>query len=90
MDGDRSIECESGPKYFCFEFRTGEHTQRLKITNEAAWIVREMLDAMHPNICGGSNPLWHRVQAMRKGNSIPNARDHRCSPEASDTTQKDK
>jgi hypothetical protein len=67
MDGDRSIECESGPEYFCFEFRTGKHTQRLKITNEAAWIVREMLDALHPNICGSNNPMWHKVQAMRKG-----------------------
>jgi hypothetical protein len=81
MSGDRSIECESGPNYFCFEFRTGKHTQRLKITNEAAWIVREMLDAMHPNICGSSNPLWHKVQAMRKGSTIPNVRDHRCLPE---------
>jgi hypothetical protein len=72
MDGDRSIECESGPNYFCFEFRTGKHTQRLKITNDAAWIVRELLDAMHPNIRGSSNPLWHKVQAMRKGDSIPN------------------
>jgi hypothetical protein len=72
MEGDRSIECESGPNYFCFEFRTGKHTQRLKITNDAAWIVREMLDAMHPNIYGSSNPLWHKVQAIRKGDTIPN------------------
>jgi hypothetical protein len=79
MDGDRSIECESGPGYFCFEFRTGKHTQRLKITNDAAWIVREMLDAMHPNICGSNNPLWHKVQAMRNGSapSLPLAPNER-------------
>lgn len=67
LDATRRIRCESGGGFFCFEFTTGNKTQRLKLTDQAAWMVREMIDAMHPNICGSSNPLWHRVQEVRKG-----------------------
>jgi hypothetical protein len=69
MTMDRRIRCESAGGFFCFEFTTGAKTQRLKLTDDAAWIVREMLDAMHPNICGSSNPLWHKVQAMRESSA---------------------
>lgn len=72
IDATRRIRCESGGGFFCFEFTTGAKTQRLKLTDDAAWMVREMLDAMHPRICGSNNPLWHKVQAMRNSDTIPN------------------
>jgi hypothetical protein len=79
MTGARRIRCESGGGFFCFEFKTGKKIQKLKITDEAAWIMREMLDAMHPRICGSNNPLWHKVQAMRNGSapSLPLAPNER-------------
>jgi hypothetical protein len=73
IDATRRIRCESGGGFFCFEFTNGAKTQRLKLTDDAAWRVREMLDAMHPRICGSNNPMWHKVQAMRRGDIIPNA-----------------
>jgi hypothetical protein len=33
-----------------------------------------MISEMHPRICGSSNPVWHKVQAMRKGDTIPNSK----------------
>jgi hypothetical protein len=75
----RRIRCESGGGFFCFEFKTGKKIQKLKITDQAAWVVREMLDAMHPRICGSNNGLWHKVQAMRNGSapSLPLAPNER-------------
>ena len=72
MTLNRRIRCDSGGGFFCFEFKSGKRIQRVKLTDEAAWMVREMIDSTHPRIAGSSNPLWHKVQAMRKGNTIPN------------------
>ncbi len=72
IDATRRIRCESGGGFFCFEFTNGNEMRKVKLTDDAAWLVGEMISAMHPRICGSSNPLWHKVQAMRKGNTIPN------------------
>jgi hypothetical protein len=74
IDATRRIVGESGGGFFCFEFTTGAKKQRLKLTDDAAWMVGEMIGAMHPRISGSSDPLWHRVQALRKGDTIPNTK----------------
>jgi len=74
---DRVIRCQAAGGFFCFEFQVetlyGPQSQRLKITNDAAWLVWQIIGAMHPDVCGGNDPLWHKYQAAKKADTIPNA-----------------
>ena len=39
---------------------------RIELTDDEAWVIGEMISAMHPRTLGSSNPLWHRIQEQRQ------------------------
>jgi len=74
LDATRKVVCQSGLGVFDFEFHNGNKIQRLKVSDDAAWIIGEMISSMHPHILGSNNPLWHQVQSLRQGDTIPNTK----------------
>ena len=62
----RSIKAEQGDGVFRFALKDGRKTRKIELTDDEAWVIGEMISAMHPKILGSSNPLWHRIQEQRQ------------------------
>ena len=62
----RSIKAEQGGGLFRFALKDGRKTRKIELTDDEAWVICEMISAMHPKILGSSNPLWHRIQEQRQ------------------------
>ena len=62
----RSIKAEQGAGVFSFALKDGRKTRKIELTDDEAWVIGEMISAMHPRTLGSSNPLWHRIQEQRQ------------------------
>lgn len=62
----RSIKAEQGGGVFRFALKDGRKTRKIELTDDEAWVIGEMISAMHPRTLGSSNPLWHRIQEQRQ------------------------
>ena len=66
LKNGRTIKAEHCDGAFRFSLKNGRKTRKIELTDDEAWVVGQMISAMHPKILGSSNPLWHRIQEQRR------------------------
>jgi hypothetical protein len=62
----RKIKVEHGNGVFLFKITKARKSRNIKMLEDEAWIFMKILSAMHPDIKGSSDPLWHQIQKQRK------------------------